>query len=222
MPYIIPRSGDTNVRVCRGLDFRKQYSKINTLRPYFPNILFLTFTATATTTKLAQIKDALCFRAGCSITIRETVNRKNLFYGVKEISGQGDEQQDLDFLIPIWGIAIDTIALTIIYCDKIEECLQVAKYLRRRLDRSYRRRPRIDNPLLTATTDVRSVAEKTIAVYFSDLSDRLKDYIQRDWRNGTTRILVSTSAWGMGIDDAHVLRVIQWKVSRLNCLDTLV
>lgn len=32
---------------------------------------------------------------------------------------------------------------------------------------------------------------------------------EENWRNGVTRILVATSAWGMGINDRKVKRVVQ-------------
>ncbi|RPB18405.1 hypothetical protein L211DRAFT_764423, partial [Terfezia boudieri ATCC MYA-4762] len=39
---------------------------------------------------------------------------------------------------------------------------------------------------------------------------------------GDTRIMVATSAWGMGINDSHVERVIQWRVGAIPTLDTLI
>ncbi|KAF8454013.1 P-loop containing nucleoside triphosphate hydrolase protein [Terfezia claveryi] len=49
--------------------------------------------------------------------------------------------------------------------------------------------------------DVRSVSEKAIAVYHATMSATSKRYVQQDWRSGQCRILVATSAWGMGIND---------------------
>ena len=34
--------------------------------------------------------------------------------------------------------------------------------------------------------------------------------------------MITTSAWGMGINDGNVERVIQWQVKHLDNLDTLV
>ena len=44
---------------------------------YLPNIPFIAVTATANANQLARIKEFLCTRPG-SITVHETVNRKNL------------------------------------------------------------------------------------------------------------------------------------------------
>lgn len=45
--------------------------------------------------------------------------------------------------------------------------------------------------------------------------------IEEHWRNGVTRILVATSAWGMGINDRRVEMVVQWRVKDLGNLVTL-
>lgn len=205
-----------------GKEFRPEYANLSKLRPYLPNVPFVAATATANAHQLARIKEFLCIRKD-SITVHETLNRKNLFYGIKEIRGRGDGQLDLDFVVPLNKDA-DTyeqlIRPTIIYCDTYEDCRAVAKYLRRRMNRDMRRRPKLSERM--AKTDVRAHSEVLISVYYSNLSDTMKSYIEADWRQGRTKVLVSTSAWGMGIHDTHVERVIQWKAKMVDCLNTLV
>ncbi|KAF8427728.1 P-loop containing nucleoside triphosphate hydrolase protein, partial [Tirmania nivea] len=58
--------------------------------------------------------------------------------------------------------------------------------------------------------------------YHASLSHTMKQYIQNDWRSGKTQILVATSASGMGIDDSHVERVVQWKAKGMDNFDTMV
>ena len=70
--------------------------------------------------------------------------------------------------------------------------------------------------------DPRSRSERIITPYHATLSSTMKEYIRADWRSGKSRILVATSAWGMGIDDPNVERVIQWKAKPLTNLDTLI
>jgi len=69
---------------------------------------------------------------------------------------------------------------------------------------------------------VRSPAEKAITVYYSILSETMKQHIVSTWKEGSTRIIVATSAWGMGINNSFVERVIQWKIAKLESLDTLM
>ena len=204
-----------------GKDFRPEYANLAKLRPYLPNVPFVAATATANANQLVRIKQFLCIRPD-SITVHETVNRKNLFYGIKEIGGRGDGQLDLDFVVPL-NKDMDTYSHmkpTIIYCDTYEDCRAVAKYLRRRISRDLRRRPKLNER--TAKTDVRACSEVLISVYYANLSDTIKSYIEADWRQGRTKVLVSTSAWGMGIHDTHVERVIQWKAKMVDCLNTLI
>ncbi|RPB18948.1 hypothetical protein L211DRAFT_795333 [Terfezia boudieri ATCC MYA-4762] len=50
----------------------------------------------------------------------------------------------------------------------------------------------------------------------------MKRIIESDWKAGRARIMISTSPWGMGIDDPDVERVIQWGVRHLKNLDTIM
>ena len=50
----------------------------------------------------------------------------------------------------------------------------------------------------------------------------MKKYISGDWNTGKARIMIATSAWGMGINDRGVERVIQWSITHLDNLDTLI
>ncbi|KAF8418733.1 hypothetical protein EV426DRAFT_539315 [Tirmania nivea] len=70
--------------------------------------------------------------------------------------------------------------------------------------------------------DPRSPTEQLITTYHATLSDTMKRIIESDWKAGRARIMISTSAWGMGIDDPDVERVIQWGVRHLKNLDTVM
>lgn len=129
---------------------------------------------------------------------------------------------DLDFVIPKSNsedFDIREIPKTIIYIDQKSSALTLASVLRRNLPKGLQQRPprpkRWD-------ADPRSVAEKTITIYHADVSDTMKRYIRDDWNNGQARIMIATSAWGMGINDRGVERVIQWSITHLENLDTLM
>ena len=55
------------------------------------------------------------------------------------------------------------------------------------------------------------LSPKVVAVYPANVSPSMKQYIQEHWRKGVTRILVATSAWGTGINDPRVERVVLWR-----------
>jgi ATP-dependent DNA helicase RecQ len=48
--------------------------------------------------------------------------------------------------------------------------------------------------------------------YHAGLSDELRDKKQAAWSSGTTRVIVATNAFGMGIDKADVRFVIHWDI----------
>lgn len=50
----------------------------------------------------------------------------------------------------------------------------------------------------------------------------MKGMMSNDWKANKCQIMIATSAWGLGINDIGVERVIQWGVKRLDNLDTLV
>lgn len=167
-----------------------------------------------------------------ALSIREGIDRPNLFYGVRPIMGTGMiGEKDLDFLIPkpptptLSGedtppYDYSKIPQTIIYVNHKLVGHAVAAQVRSLLPSATNKRPQLGH-IPAWDWDPRSPAEKVVAVYHATISSTMRHYIQRDWRDGTTRILIASSAWGMGIDDKTVERVIQWRVKGLDNLDTL-
>lgn len=182
-------------------------------------------TATAPPDKLRRIREGLGIPRN-TISIVEPINRPNLFFGAVQIQGGGDlpGQGDLDWLIPECkgkGREYDQaeIPQTIIYINHKANSHKLAIHLQTLLPPITHNRP---IPERQWDFDPRSRSERIVAVYHASLSHTMKKYTQKDWRNGTTRILVASSAWGMGIDDPFVQRVIQWKAKTLDNLDRLI
>ncbi|KAF8457344.1 P-loop containing nucleoside triphosphate hydrolase protein [Kalaharituber pfeilii] len=208
-----------------GNDFRTDFSKLDTFRYKIPGVPFGMCTATATPEKLKRIRKGLGIQK-TAISIVEPINRTNLFFAAREIRGGGDIEGagDLDFLIPPCkdqGREYDQreIPPTIIYVDDKLLAHKIVQHLQSLLPPITNNRPEPENRW---DFDPRSRAEKIVTVYHATLSAVMKEYTQADWRAGVTRILVATSAWGMGINDKHVHRVIQWKAKDMNNLDTLI
>jgi ATP-dependent DNA helicase RecQ len=53
---------------------------------------------------------------------------------------------------------------------------------------------------------------ESVDFYHAGLTDELRDKKQSSWSAGTTRIIVATNAFGMGIDKADVRFVIHWDI----------
>ncbi|KAF8462533.1 hypothetical protein BDZ91DRAFT_826880 [Kalaharituber pfeilii] len=201
------------------------FSKLDTFRYKIPGVPFGMYTATATPEKLKRIRKGLGIQK-TAISIMEPINRTNLFFAAREIREGGDIEGagDLDSLIPPCkdqGREYDQreIPLTIIYVDDKLLAHKIVQHLQSLLPPIINNRPEPENRWVF---DPRSRAEKIVTVYHATLSAVMKEYTQADWRAGVTRILVATSVWGMGINNKHVHRVIQWKAKDMNNLDTLI
>ena len=207
---------------CRGKEFRTDFARVGALREYLPGVPFGACTATASPEKMRSIRAGLSISKD-SISVICPTNRPNLFYGVKQIEGSGLGGGDLEFLLPKSTSSpdfdVNMIPKTIIYIDHKQSALGLAGSLRGNLSKSLQQRP--PRPKLW-DADPRSPAEKIVAIYHDDVSDTMKRYISEDWNNGHIRIMIASSAWGMGINDRGVERVIQWSISHLDNLDTLM
>ncbi|RPB21214.1 hypothetical protein L211DRAFT_765777, partial [Terfezia boudieri ATCC MYA-4762] len=166
------------------------------------NVPFGACTATASPEKLKKIHEGMSFHA-TGISILKPTNRANLFYGVRPIEGNGLGHKDLEFLIPKAKpgqiLNISLIPKTLLYIDNKQDAPKIADELRLLLPLELRVRP------IRPTAwngDPRSQAEVI--------------------KTGKSRIMIATSAWGLGINDKDVERVIQWGIRRLDNLDTLV
>lgn len=208
----------------RGNEFRTDFAKLDTFRYSIPGVPFAAITATATPEKLLRIRQGLGIATN-AISIIEAINRPNLFFAAKKICGGSIQGQgDLDWLIPPCkdkGREYDPqeIPQTIIYVDHKPTSHKIAFYLQSLLPEVTHNRPQLQRRW---DFDPRSRSERIITPYHATLSCTMKDYIRADWRSGMARILIATSAWGMGIDDPNVERVIQWKAKPLTNLDTLI
>ena len=103
----------------RGNEFRKDFSKLDTLRHVLgTRVPFGACTAIATPEKLKLIRSGLGIKPD-AVSIIEGTNRPNLFMAVREITGPDNGMLDLEFLIPKSGEAfnIKDIPPTIIYVD---------------------------------------------------------------------------------------------------------
>lgn len=206
----------------RGNEFRTDFAKLNTFRYQIPWVPFGACTATAPPNKLLRIRQGLGIAVN-ALSLIEPINRANLFFGATVIKGGADGQGDLDWLIPHSNKGRDynqsEIPPTIIYVDSKPLAHKIAIYLQSLLPPITFNRPILENRW---NFDPRSRSERVVAVYHALLSHTMKEYTRADWGAGFTRVLVATSAWGMGIDNPFVQRVIQWKAKELENLNTLI
>ena len=195
-------------------------------------------TATATPSRHKEIRGGLGFDESRALMIIEKINRPNLFFGVRVIEGSGLGDKDLLFLIPEnFGMSdACKIPKTIIYIDQKKIAPKIAAILRNLLPADMRvrpPRPKVWNGDPRSPSEVMiptyhgSISETmkgmiVIPTYHGSISETMKGMIEEDWKAGRARIMIASSAWGMGVDDPDVERVIQWGVKKLENLDTVV
>jgi hypothetical protein len=110
------------------------------------------------------------------------------------------------------------IPACIVYANTKMECAQIAGQLRKLLPAEFHRKPA--GPFQVGS-DVRMEGERIISTFYSTLDQTTKTIIHNDMLAGRTRILVSSEAYGLGMD-VDVVRVVQWGVAKVDSMDTVV
>jgi Lhr-like helicase len=103
---------------------------------------------------------------------------------------------DLNILIPGTASVKDDIPTTLVFIDNRIMANRVAKSLRRQLP-----------------AWLQSDGKEIIRVYHSPLDDAAKATTAEGLTNETTRIVVCTDAFGMGVNVKNISRVVQWSLN---------
>jgi ATP-dependent DNA helicase RecQ len=166
-----------------GHDFRPEYTKIKTVRERFPTIPILAVTATATETVCDDISNSL--QLNNSIIIRASFDRPNLFLQVIEHPkipkiGKSGKATTKEELYPKEKLALEYILKypnqkIIIYTNSRKETEQLSVKL---------------NKLINNCSQA----------YHAGLSKKDREDIQHKFIIGDINIIISTIAFGMGID----------------------
>ena len=113
--------------------------------------------------------------------------------------------KNLDFLI-LSGGAVGKISKTMIFVDKIDNAVQMAKYLRSRLPKRIWRE---------------KCPNHIIHIFTANLTTTSKTQFLADLCLGKTRIWIYTECTGMGINFPNIYCVIQFKISNYIMLPEL-
>ncbi len=159
------------------------------LKDVFPTIPMVLLSATVTPNILKYIRVSLKLSLPLRI-YRQPLNCPNLTYIVSPIRKAGFK--NLDFLIPSGG-AVSEIPKTMIFVDKMNEAIKMAKHLRSRLP-EYIQNER--DP------------EDIIRTFSANLTTTSRSKFLADLRSGNTRIWICMECTGMGINLSNIRRVI--------------
>ena len=170
-----------------GYDFRPSYLEIANIRTLLPNVPILALTATAT----PKVVDDICER----LSLPKANNQKQTSDSTENgfhVFRMSFERKNLtysvktatDKLQELVHTLSNTTGSAIVYVRSRRRAKEIAEELTKRG--------------LSAT------------FYHAGLEHEVKDQRQRDWQQDSTRIIVATNAFGMGIDKPDVRLVMHY------------
>ncbi|KAF2075300.1 hypothetical protein CYY_003377 [Polysphondylium violaceum] len=166
-----------------GHDFRTSYRQLSILKSLYPFIPIMALTATST----KEIEDDVIqvLQLSNPLTFRSTKDRPNIFYKcmLKENENK-DFQMILNIIKDVQKETNESGASTIIYCRTIDQTVILSNYL----------------------------IQKGIAssCYHSQLTDKKRETILREFLFNSLQVIVATIAFGMGIDKPDIRLIIHY------------
>jgi RecQ family ATP-dependent DNA helicase len=163
-----------------GQDFRPEYTNINKFRENFPEIPIIAVTATATETVCDDITKLLHLKN--PIIVRTSFDRPNLYIDIREIP-----------TIPIIKnkkIKEQQISKEIIVID------YVRKYINNKIIIYTNSRKETEE----LAYELNKLNPECCQAYHAGLSKKIRENIQKQFTNGEIKVIISTIAFGMGID----------------------
>jgi len=173
-----------------GHDFRPAYSRLGELKDTFPGVLFTAITGTATERTKTDIKKIL--RMKNPVEFFGTSRRANLILNVEE-KFWGEETVNEIVVDSCWkqilAFVLDqpTTSTGIIYCMTKKDTEKLANWL---------------------SQQKQGGDSIKAAHYHGELNTAQRSQVYNAWMRGETRIVVATTAFGMGVDKGDVRWIV--------------
>ena len=184
-------------------EFRPEYYDLGVLRARLPDgIPFLGASATLDFKTLNEVKERCEFDSNTSI-IKTGLDRPEIYLQLSTLKYPIKGMLDLQFLLPSNAVNYLDIPKTIIFMDSIASiknaCALIKSWMKQ-----------LNYP---------SVSSRWISPFFSDMATKDKEKIAASFESLSEscmgpRILIATDAYGLGIDNLDVKRVVQWLVPK--------
>ena len=163
-----------------GSDFRPEYIQIKLFRIKFPDIPIIAVTATATKTVCKDIVSLL--NLNNPVIIQASFDRPNLYLNVIELP-----TKDIIVKKKIKQINIDKDVIILDYINKYPNN-KIIIYINSREETE------------DVAQNLNLLKPNICSAYHAGFSKEKRNEIQTNFSNGTTKIIISTIAFGMGID----------------------
>lgn len=165
-----------------GHDFRPEYTKIKIFRETYPDIPILAVTATATEVVCTDIIKVL--KLNNPVIVRASFDRPNLYLKICDLPGETTNKKRKGKFI-IKSYPKEQIILP--YLDKYPN-EKIIIYINSRVD------------TVELAASLNKLRKNCCDAYHAGLSKDLREQIQTKFSSGEVKIIISTIAFGMGID----------------------
>ena len=163
----------------QGKVFRKWFCHLGEIRSLYPGASLLALSATCSKTIKRRVTDVLGLKDYEFITV--SPNKTNIKYIVKNVDPQ--IESSMIWILDIIRQMKENFPCTIIYCNSIRDVGQIYNFL------------------VTELSDMPKI-EEHIEMYHSETSEEKKKAIEYLTNDSLLRIVVATSALGMGVNVA--------------------
>jgi len=183
----------------RGDEFRVEFSKLGTLRSLLPNhVNVLALTATATKETLRCVEDRLAMKDVKVIGLHSS--RPNIKYIVKS----SILVEELATMLTTELVTLRTrTPKTVVFCRTLLQCANLLASLTRHLKENI-----TEPPGMPAT----NINYRLIDIFTSGSTAEMRELIIQEFckRETHLRMIIATSAFGLGVDCVDISRVIHW------------
>ena len=151
----------------------------------------------------ATVKDTLAFKKD-SLTVYVSPNRTNLRFSVKKVKKM-DQLAELQWLINLMKQHSKRTPKTLIFCNTINEIVQVTNFLLSKLGAS------------AYDHQIKQPENCLLGIYHSNSWEKNKERITsslKDKEDGIKRVIIATTALCMGVNFPDIRYVISWGATR--------
>lgn len=182
-------------------EFRPDYTMLGVLRTRLPyGTPLLRVTATLDPLLISRIKASCSFEQNINI-IQSALNRPEIFIQCSMMKGTIKGMQDLQHLLPPVIVSPVDIPETVVFMDSVPLVMQAYRHLKCWM-KMLGYPGNVDNLVQPYFSAMATRDKERIAASFAVRSEDLEE----------PRIIVSTEAYGIGIDNPDISRVVQWGV----------